>query len=96
MFTINAVEKRFSELYLVSALQTPRTEAVSILGALLCLPNTFAGTLVLQPSAGEFTLMPCSDAKVGRVYSLSFSLELLMNFEIYCGLMAESWNSVTR
>ncbi|PNF30190.1 Ral GTPase-activating protein subunit alpha-2 [Cryptotermes secundus] len=42
---------------------TPRTEAVSILGALLCLPNTFAETLVLQPNAGEFTMMPCSDAK---------------------------------
>ncbi|GFG28404.1 hypothetical protein Cfor_11332, partial [Coptotermes formosanus] len=42
---------------------TPRTEAVSILGALLCLPNTFAEIPVLQPNAGEFTVMPCSDAK---------------------------------
>jgi hypothetical protein len=88
--------KGFSELCLVFALQTPRTEAVSILGALLCLPNTFAGTLVLQPSAGEFTLMPCSDAKVGTVYYLSFSLELLIAFEIYCGLMAKSWNNLAR
>lgn len=78
MSVISAFEKRFSELYLVSALQTPRTEAVSVLGALLCLPNTFAETLVLQPNAGEFTVMPCSDAKVGTVYCLSFSLELLM------------------
>lgn len=90
MSVINAVEKRFSELYLVSAFQTPRTEAVSILGALLCLPNTFAETLVLQPNAGEFTMMPCSDAKVGTEYCLSFSLELLMAFEICCGMMAES------
>jgi hypothetical protein len=81
MSVISAFEKRFSELYLVSALQTPRTEAVSVLGALLCLPNTFAETLVLQPNAGEFTVMPCSDAKVGTVYCLSFSLELLMTLD---------------
>jgi hypothetical protein len=81
MSVINGVEERFSELYLVSALQTPRTEAVSVLGALLCLPNTFAETLVLQPNAGEFTVMPCSEAKVGIVYCLSFSLELLMTLE---------------
>jgi hypothetical protein len=49
---------------IICALQTPRTEAVSILGALLCLPNTFAEMPVLQPNAGEFTVMPCSDAKV--------------------------------
>ncbi|XP_021917093.1 ral GTPase-activating protein subunit alpha-1 isoform X3 [Zootermopsis nevadensis] len=42
---------------------TPRTEAMSILGALLCLPNTFAEMPVLQPNASEFTVMPCSDAK---------------------------------
>jgi hypothetical protein len=81
---INAVEKRFPELYLVSALQTPRTEAVSVLGALLCLPNTFAEIPVLQPSAGELTMMPCSDAKVGTVYCLSFSLELQLKAEIVC------------
>ncbi|PSN32061.1 Ral GTPase-activating protein subunit alpha-2, partial [Blattella germanica] len=42
---------------------TPRTEAVSILGVLLCLPNTFTNMPVLQPNASEFTVMPCSDAK---------------------------------
>jgi hypothetical protein len=89
---INTVEKRFSELYLVFALQTPRTEAVSILGALLCLPNTFSDSLVLQPSAGEFTLMQCSDAKVGTVY---YS-RITDDFEIYHGVMAESWNSLKR
>lgn len=94
MSVINTVKKRLSELHLVSALQTPRTEAMSILGALLCLPNTFAETLVLQPNAGEFTMMPCSDAKVGTVYCLSFSLELRVTFEIYCDMMAESCNSL--
>ncbi|XP_069689068.1 probable Rho GTPase-activating protein CG5521 isoform X3 [Periplaneta americana] len=42
---------------------TPRTEAMSILGALLCIPNAFTEMPVLQPNAGEFTVMPCSDAK---------------------------------
>jgi hypothetical protein len=54
---------------------------VSILGALLCLPNTFAEMPVLQPSASEFTVMPCSDAKVRTVYCLCCSLELLIIFK---------------
>lgn len=54
----------------IFGLQTPRTEAMSILGALLCLPNTFAEMPVLQPNASEFTVMPCSDAKVRTVFCL--------------------------
>ncbi|GLH07913.1 Probable Rho GTPase-activating protein CG5521 [Gryllus bimaculatus] len=41
----------------------PRTEATSILGALVCLPQPLTSVPVLQPSAGEFNTIPCPDAK---------------------------------
>nr|CAD7424624.1 unnamed protein product [Timema monikensis] len=42
---------------------TPRTEAASILGALLCLPESFSDLPVLQPNPTEFSVMSCSGAK---------------------------------
>ncbi|XP_064622191.1 ral GTPase-activating protein subunit alpha-1-like isoform X2 [Lineus longissimus] len=41
----------------------PRTEAVSILGALLCFPNHLGELTVLEPNQGELSLMLCNDAK---------------------------------
>ncbi|XP_063231262.1 LOW QUALITY PROTEIN: ral GTPase-activating protein subunit alpha-1 [Bacillus rossius redtenbacheri] len=43
--------------------EMPRTEAASILGALLCLPTTFSHLPVLQPNGSEFVVMSCNDAK---------------------------------
>ncbi|XP_013400060.1 ral GTPase-activating protein subunit alpha-1-like isoform X2 [Lingula anatina] len=43
--------------------EAPRTEAVSILGSLLCLPNHFGQLSVLQPSPVEMTMMWCNDLK---------------------------------
>ncbi|XP_034238105.1 probable Rho GTPase-activating protein CG5521 isoform X3 [Thrips palmi] len=43
--------------------QTPRTEAMSILGALLCLTNNLSSFPVLQPNAVDYSIMSCVDAK---------------------------------
>ncbi|KAK3931767.1 Ral GTPase-activating protein subunit alpha-2 [Frankliniella fusca] len=42
---------------------TPRTEAMSILGALLCLTNNLSSFPVLQPNAVDYSIMSCIDAK---------------------------------
>lgn len=42
---------------------TPRTEAMSILGALLCLTNNLSSFPVLQPNAVDYSIMSCVDAK---------------------------------
>ncbi|XP_054712928.1 LOW QUALITY PROTEIN: ral GTPase-activating protein subunit alpha-1-like [Uloborus diversus] len=41
----------------------PRTEAMSILGALLCLPNIYKEISTLQPSSTELFTIACNDAK---------------------------------
>ncbi|XP_023240859.1 ral GTPase-activating protein subunit alpha-1-like isoform X3 [Centruroides sculpturatus] len=41
----------------------PRTEALSILGSLLCFPNAFGDMPVLQPSPTDLVCMNCTDVK---------------------------------
>lgn len=41
----------------------PRTEALSILGSLLCFPNAYGDMPVLQPTSTDFICMNCTDAK---------------------------------
>ncbi|KAG8192293.1 hypothetical protein JTE90_002117 [Oedothorax gibbosus] len=43
--------------------QVPRTEAMSILGALLCLTNVYKEIPTLQPSSTELFTIECKDAK---------------------------------
>ncbi|XP_066993863.2 probable Rho GTPase-activating protein CG5521 isoform X2 [Anabrus simplex] len=42
---------------------TPRTEATSILGCVLCLPHQFVDLPALQPTAGEYGAITCADVK---------------------------------
>lgn len=51
-------------IFYPSVFQTPRTEAMSLLGSLLSFPSTFFQLPVLQPTAKELTSRPASDAKV--------------------------------
>ncbi|KAJ9597262.1 hypothetical protein L9F63_011866, partial [Diploptera punctata] len=57
---IHAVSKLLSSSEVQKA---PRTEAVSILGILLCLPNTYTDMPAFHPEGNNFTLIPYSDAK---------------------------------
>ena len=44
--------------------QSPRAEAMSLIGSLLCLPNHFDEISVLEPSEKELTVVKCNDVKV--------------------------------
>ncbi|GIY27861.1 hypothetical protein CEXT_291452 [Caerostris extrusa] len=54
------IKRKFPE---VACWQVPRTEAMSILGALLCLTNVYKEIPTLQPSSTELFTIACKDAK---------------------------------
>ncbi|XP_071963778.1 ral GTPase-activating protein subunit alpha-2-like [Antedon mediterranea] len=44
-------------------LDAPRTEAISLIGSLVCFPNLFCEIPLLQPSSKEISTMTCGDVK---------------------------------
>jgi len=52
--------------------QAPRSEAMSLLGSLLCLQNHFNDIPVLQPNERDLVIIKCADVKVTSILSRSF------------------------
>jgi len=56
----------FSFFYVCVCVQSPRTEAMSFLGSLLCFPNHLKEIYVLEPNSKELTVINCTDLKVSE------------------------------
>jgi len=61
-------------------LQAPRSEAMSLLGSLLCFPHHFEDIPVLQPNERDLVVAKCSDVKVTRLYDSPSTLWTYLSY----------------
>ena len=53
---------------MLSVMQAPRSEAMSLLGSLLCFPHHFEDIPVLQPNERDLVVIKSSEVKVTYLY----------------------------